>query len=157
MRMALDEARLAFDEGEVPVGAVVVRNGEVIASAHNLTERLGDASAHAELLALKKAAAALSSRRLTDCELYVTMEPCPMCMGAALNFRVGAVCFGAYDREAGCAFSRCSLGNGAVNLTVPCVGGMLEDECAALLTAFFKTRRGDRPDSGENTRGADMR
>ena len=100
MRLALKEAEKAFALGEVPVGAVVVQNGEVIASAHNLVESLSDASAHAELLALKAAAEKLGKRRLTDCELYATLEPCAMCMGAVLNFRLGALCFGGLHRFA---------------------------------------------------------
>ncbi len=110
MLEALREAQLAFSEGEVPVGAVVVRGGEIISRAHNLCEREGDPTMHAELIALRAAAKRLSKSRLTDCELYVTLEPCPMCMGAILNFRVGALCFGAFDPASGCCVSKCVLG-----------------------------------------------
>lgn len=140
MRLALKEAEKAAALGEVPVGAVLVRNGEVIASAHNLVERLSDASAHAEMLALRSAAEKLGSRRLEDCELYVTLEPCAMCMGAILNFRIGALCFGAFDEAAGCTVSRCELGK-LTNLSVPFVGGMLEEECKTVLRRFFEQRR----------------
>lgn len=140
MRLALKEAEKAAALGEVPVGAVVVHNGEVIASAHNLVERLSDASAHAEMLALRSAAEKLGSRRLEDCELYVTLEPCAMCMGAILNFRIGALCFGAFDEAAGCTVSRCELGK-LTNLSVPFVGGMLEEECKTVLRRFFEQRR----------------
>lgn len=143
MRAALAEAELAFNEGEVPVGAVVECGGEIVSSAHNLVEQSGDPSAHAELLALREAGRRLGKKRLGDCRLYVTLEPCPMCMGAILNFRIGAICFGAYDKEVGCAVSRCELGNGALNTTVPCVGGMLEEDCAALLRRFFGVLRGN--------------
>lgn len=142
MRLALIEAKKAYSEGEVPVGAVVVQNGKVISSAHNLVETLFDASAHAELLALKAAAEKLGKRRLTDCELYVTLEPCAMCMGAILNFRVGALCFGAFDEAAGCAVSRCELSR-LVELRIPFVPGVLEKECAELLASFFKQRRAE--------------
>ncbi len=141
MREALLEAQKAFSEGEVPVGAVVVRGGEIVARAHNLVERSGDASAHAELLALRNAAAALGKRRLTDCDLYVTLEPCPMCMGAILNFRVGALAFGAFDPASGCCVSKCELGASTVNPPVPFVGGMLEEESLRLLDRFFSMKR----------------
>lgn len=140
MRLALKEAEKAFAAGEVPVGAVVIQNGEVIASAHNLVESLSDASAHAELLALKAAAEKLGTRRLENCELYATLEPCAMCMGAILNFRIGALCFGAFDDAAGCTVSRCELGK-LTNLSVPFVGGMLEEECKSILRRFFEQRR----------------
>ncbi|MBR3299494.1 MAG: nucleoside deaminase [Clostridia bacterium] len=140
MRLALAESEKAFAVGEVPVGAVVVQNGEVIASAHNLTEQLSDASAHAEMLALKQAAERLGTRRLSGCELYVTLEPCAMCMGAILNFRIGALCFGAFDDAAGCTVSRCELAR-LTNQGLPFVGGMLEDECRSILSRFFSERR----------------
>lgn len=148
MRLALKEAEKAFDLGEVPVGAVVVHNGEVIASAHNLVESLSDASAHAELLALKAAAEKLGKRRLSDCELYVTLEPCAMCMGAVINFRLGALCFGAFDDAAGCTVSKCTLAK-LVNQSIPFVGGMLEKECRTLLRRFFEQMRAEKSDQAE--------
>ena len=96
MNEALKEARLALCAGEVPVGAVVVREGEIISRAHNEVESRRDPSAHAELLALARAAEALNDKFLSDCVLYVTLEPCPMCAGACLNYRIGAVAFGAF-------------------------------------------------------------
>ena len=141
MREALLEAEAAFREGEVPVGAAVVRNGAVVALAHNLCEREGDPSMHAELIALRAAAKALGKARLTDCELYVTLEPCAMCMGAILNYRVGALAFGAFDPGSGCCVSRCELGKCTINPEVPFVGGMLEEESLRLLDRFFAERR----------------
>ena len=101
MKSAIAEAEKAYAEGETPVGAVIVRDGEIIASAHNMTERLKDSTAHAELLAIQAAEKATGDRRLTGCALYVTMEPCPMCAGAALNSRIEEIVFGAWDSEMG--------------------------------------------------------
>lgn len=97
MKSAIAEAEKAYAEGETPVGAVIVRDGGIIASAHNMTERLNDSTAHAELLAIQAAEKATGDRRLTGCALYVTMEPCPMCAGAALNSRIEEIVFGAWD------------------------------------------------------------
>ena len=129
---ALDEARTAAAAGEVPVGACVVCGGEIISRAHNLVETRSDASAHAELLALSAAAKKLGTRRLNDCILYVTLEPCAMCMGAIMNFRIAAVVFGAFDPELSC---------GMTNINIPYVGGIREEECRNLLTAFFRNKR----------------
>lgn len=142
MRAALEQARLALEEGEVPVGAAVVFGGEIVALAHNARERTGDPMAHAEMLALQRAARRLGRRRLDGCTLYATLEPCPMCAGAAAMAGVSGVVFGAYDSRAGCAGSVYALpedpafGSGAV-----CEGGLLKEECAALLTGFFEDRR----------------
>ena len=141
MEEALNEARAALAEGETPVGAVVVRKGEMIARAHNETERTGDASRHAELTALRLAAEALGSRYLSDCVLYVTMEPCPMCAGACLNFRIGAVAFGAYDSLAGSFGTAADLGSGLFGPEIPVAGGLRREECAALLSGFFRDKR----------------
>ncbi len=141
MREALELAREAANAGEVPVGAVVVRGGEVIARAHNMTEALHDPAAHAELLALKAAGEALGTRELSSCVLYVTMEPCPMCAGACLLYRVGAVAFGAYDRRAGALGSVRDVLCGEFGMTIPAIGGIMKDECAAVLTDFFKDKR----------------
>jgi len=141
MLEALNEARAAAAEGEVPVGAVVVRDGKVIAKAHNSAEAEGDPRLHAEMLALAKAAEALGTRDLSSCVLYVTMEPCPMCAGACLLYRIGAVAFGAYDKRAGAMGSAGDIANGAYGLTIPVIGGILREECAALLTDFFKDKR----------------
>ena len=138
MEEALKEARAAAEAGEAPIGAVVVRGGEIVSRAHNEIERTGDASAHAELLALKRASVRLGTRYLNDCALFVTMEPCPMCAGACLHFRIGAVVFGAYDDKCGAFGSKLDLGCGEFGQEIPVVGGMMKDECAAMLKEFFK-------------------
>lgn len=112
MKSAIAEAEKAYAEGETPVGAVIVKDGEIIASAHNMTERLKDSTAHAELLAIQAAEKATGDRRLTGCALYVTMEPCPMCAGAALNSRIEEIVFGAWDSEMGSCGSRTDVTDG---------------------------------------------
>ena len=142
MRIALEEARLALDEGEVPVGAVLARGGEVLCRAHNLRERTGDPTAHAEVLALRAAAARLGDWRLSGLTLYVTLEPCAMCAGAILNARLERVVFGAYDAQRGCCASVYRLTEDpAFNAFVPSAGGVLERECAELLEEFMHARR----------------
>lgn len=141
MKEALIEARRAAEAGEVPVGAVVAREGEIVSRARNEVEESGRASAHAELLALERAAEALHTRSLTDCVLYVTMEPCPMCAGACLNYRIGAVVFGAFDKAAGALGSVTDIGSGAFGREIPVYGGFYEEACARLLTDFFKGKR----------------
>ena len=141
MKEALIEARRAAEAGEVPVGAVVAREGEIVSRARNEVEESGRASAHAELLALERAAEALHTRSLTDCVLYVTMEPCPMCAGACLNYRIGAVVFGAFDGTAGAFGSVTDIGSGAFGREIPAYGGFCEEECAKLLSDFFKDKR----------------
>ena len=134
-------ARLAAGEDETPVGAVVVREGEIVSAAQNEVERSGDPTAHAEMLALRRACEALGTRYLEDCVLYVTMEPCPMCAGACLHFRIGAVAFGAYDKQCGAFGSVTDLGNGEYGPRVPVIGGICREECAGLLTDFFRKKR----------------
>lgn len=142
MRLALKEANVAAQEGEVPVGAVIVRDGEVIAAAHNLREQLHDPTAHAEVLVIKEAARILGQRRLSDCTLYVTLEPCPMCAGAILMACLERCYFGAKDERQGCCESIYALTQDpAFYHRTPCVGGLLEDECSALLEAFFVNKR----------------
>lgn len=141
MNEALFEARRAFDADEVPVGAVVVREGVIVARAHNEVEKTGDASLHAEIAAMRKAAAALGRKYLEDCVLYVTMEPCPMCAGACLNYRIGAVVFGAYDEKAGALGSVTDLGSGVFGKELPVIGGVMKEECALLLGDYFKSKR----------------
>ena len=141
MDSAIEEAKLAFSKGETPVGAVVVCGGAILARAHNAVEACGDPSMHAELIALK-AACSIKGRFLTDCTLYVTMEPCPMCAGACLNYRIGAVVFGAYDAACGAFGTSVDLGNGEFGRKIPVFGGVREEQCAALLKDFFKDKRG---------------
>lgn len=141
MNEAIAQAKMALAEGEVPVGAVVVKEGNIIAAAHNMVEQKKNAAAHAEMIALTAAAEVTEDWRLDGCELYVTLEPCPMCTGAILNSRVSMVVFGAYDEEMGCCGSCTDLTDGLLSRRVKCVGGVMEQECAGLLTqAFRKTR-----------------
>ena len=142
MRLALAEAQKAFDEGEIPVGAVIACNGSPVAFAHNLREQTGDPTAHAEILVIREAARALGTRRLNGCTLYVTLEPCPMCAGALTMACVGACYFGARDERQGCVESVYAITQDpAFYHRLPCVGGLLEAEAAALLTHFFEARR----------------
>ncbi len=141
MKAAIEQARLALDMGEVPVGAVVVKDEKIIAAAHNLVERNKDASAHAEMLAIGMAAKAVGDWRLSGCTLYVTLEPCPMCTGAILNSRISEVVFGAFDEEMGCCGSRTDLTDGLLARRVRCIGGIMEQECAALLSEAFRRSR----------------
>ena len=142
MELALAQARLALEEGEVPVGAIVVDEmGRILAQAHNVTGAQEDPMAHGELLALQKALAGRGKARLAGCTLYVTLEPCPMCAGAILNARVSRVYFGARDREMGAC-------GGGMNLFMEdfphppaLVGGVLEAECAQVLSDFFRSVR----------------
>jgi tRNA(adenine34) deaminase len=142
MRLALREAEGALDHDDVPVGAVVVRDGEVIGAAHNERELRSDPTAHAELLALRQAACALGSWRVLEAVLYVTLEPCAMCAGGIVLARVPRVVFGTRDPKAGAAGSVLDiLGEPRFNHRPEVVGGLLEAECASLLTAFFAGRR----------------
>lgn len=142
MCLALQEARRAAEEGEVPVGAVVARGTEVIAAAHNEREATKDPTAHAELLALRRAAASLKSWRLTGCTLYATLEPCPMCAGALHSARIGRLVYAAPDPKAGAAGSLYDLpSDRRLNHTFPAQQGLLEDEAASLLRDFFRNRR----------------
>ena len=137
MRMALQEARAAFDAGEIPVGAVVVCKDRVVARAHNLTECLGDVTAHAEMQAITSAAASLGGKYLTDCTLYVTLEPCVMCAGAIGWSQLSRVVFGAGDDKRG--YRR--FAPEALHPKTRVESGILADECAALMKSFFKRRR----------------
>lgn len=137
MKQALVEARQAFSEGEVPVGAVVVCRDRIIARAHNLTEMLTDVTAHAEMQALTAAANVLGGKYLTDCTLYVTVEPCIMCAGAIGWAQLGKVVYGALDEKRGYA----RFAPQAMHPKTTVVSGVLEEECAALMKDFFKSRR----------------
>ena len=137
MQRALDEARRAFDEGEIPIGAVVVCRGRVIARAHNLTETLCDVTAHAEMQAITMAANELGGKYLTDCTLYVTVEPCPMCAGALGWAQVSRIVYGAPDEKRGYRRYAPAALHPKTNVT----GGVLEEECRQLMQEFFRQRR----------------
>lgn len=142
MRFALEEARIAFAEGEIPVGAVVADGERVLARAHNRRETDADPCAHAEILALRKAAARLGRWRLQGLTLYVTLEPCPMCAGAAEMSGLARVVYGARDAQYGCCGSVYRLTEDPAFPTYcPADGGVLADECAALVRQFFQNRR----------------
>jgi tRNA(adenine34) deaminase len=140
MRLALEEAQTAFSQGEVPVGAVLVKNGAIVACAHNECEQSGDSTAHAELLCLRRAMETLGPR-LTDCTLYVTLEPCAMCAGACVNAKLTRLVFGAYDDVAGCCGTKMDLTDHCFLHSVETWGGILEDECKTLLSSFFQKLR----------------
>jgi tRNA(adenine34) deaminase len=142
MRVALEEARRCLEHDDVPIGALVARGGEILAAAGNERELAGDPTAHAEILALRDASSAAGSWRLDGCSLYVTLEPCAMCAGAAVLARLDRVVFGAADPKAGFAGS---LGNvledPRLNHRVRSMGGVLAEECGDLLRSFFRDRR----------------
>jgi tRNA(adenine34) deaminase len=143
MEEALREARRAAAEGEVPVGAVVVRDGKILGRGHNQRERLKDPTAHAEMIALTQAAAAAESWRLDGAAMVVTLEPCPMCAGALVNARIGRLLFGAADPKAGACGTLMNLAaDPRLNHRLPVVPGVRAAECAALLQEFFRARRG---------------
>jgi tRNA(adenine34) deaminase len=148
MREALRQAKKAYAAEEVPVGAIVVRGGRIIAKAYNQVELLKDATAHAEMLALTQAEAAVGDWRLTDCDLYVTKEPCVMCAGAVVHARIHRVIFGCADERAGAAGSVINvLQMPTLNHRCDISSGVLQNECAAILQDFFKQKRarsGDR-------------
>ncbi|HNT35774.1 MAG TPA: tRNA adenosine(34) deaminase TadA [bacterium] len=142
MRAALVEAQEAFEQGEVPVGAVVVLNGKIVGQGHNQRERLADPTAHAEILALRQAAQACGSWRLSGADMYVTLEPCTMCAGAIVLARVRRLFFGADDPKAGAVVSLFRiLDDNRLNHTVEVFKGVLEDECSGMLSRFFATKR----------------
>jgi len=137
MKLALHEAQLAYDLDEVPVGAVIVSNGRIIARAHNLTERLNDVTAHAEMQAFTAAAEALGGKYLWDCTLYVTLEPCVMCAGAAFWTQISKIVYGATDEKRGFNKIKTSL----LHPKTEIVGGLMEAESSALLKRFFQNKR----------------
>ena len=145
MREALAEAEKAFEAGEIPVGAVVEKDGQIIARAHNLRETTGDPTAHAEVLAIREAAKTLGGRRLNECTLYVTLEPCPMCAGAMVMACLGKCYFGARDERQGCCESIYALAQDpAFYHRLPCIGGLLEAEASGLMRRFFEKRRDNK-------------
>lgn len=146
MKEALKLARKAAKLGEMPVGAVVVRDGEIVARGYNKRETKKSAVLHAEVEAISKACKKLGGWRLPKCEMYVTLEPCPMCAGAILNARIERVYFGAYDEKSGCAGSRLNLLDmNLCNFSAVCEGGVMEEECRTEIKKFFgelRTRKG---------------
>ncbi|SDZ67109.1 tRNA(adenine34) deaminase [Evansella caseinilytica] len=142
MKEAIREAEKALEMKEVPIGAVIVKDGEIIARGHNLREHDQQAAAHAELIAIQEACRKLGSWRLDECTLYVTLEPCPMCAGAIVQSRLKRVVFAASDPKAGCCGSIMNLlDEPRFNHRVPLTSGVLENECAGLLKDFFKQLR----------------
>ena len=139
MKLALQEAQRAFDADEVPVGAVVTCKGQVIARGHNLTERLRDFTAHAEMQAFTSASEFLGGKYLTKCTLYVTLEPCVMCGGAAFDTRIGKVVFGAYDDKRG--FTKFGGSSPITHPKTEVIGGVMKEECAKILQEFFAKKR----------------
>lgn len=143
IRRALDEAHKAATHDDIPIGAVVARGDEVLAAAGNEREKRGDPTAHAEVLALRAAAEAVGSWRLNGCTLFVTLEPCPMCAGAVVLARLDRVVYGCPDERAGAAYSLYNIvQDPRLNHQVELTRGVLEQECAAVLQAFFQERRG---------------
>ena len=143
MQIAIQEAELAAKQGEIPVGAVLVVNGEIIAKAHNQRETTCDATAHAEILAIREACAKLQNWRLTGADLYVTLEPCPMCAGAIVNARIARVIYGAADNKAGGVDSLFNIVNNKnLDHRVEILSGICENECKEILQNFLQKKRG---------------
>lgn len=161
LRMALREAALSGEKGEVPIGCVIVKDGRVLGRGHNQMETLRDPTAHAEILAIGAACQALDNWRLEGCTLYVTLEPCPMCAGAILNSRVSRVVYGARDKRLGALGSTFNiLEENPINRVVVVEGPAMEDECLEMLKSFFrdvrarkKSRAGDEGGEGLNDQG----
>ena len=142
MAEALNEARAALDEGEVPIGAVIVKDGEIIARGHNQREKLRDATLHAEMVAIREACGNISDWRLDGCDIYVTLEPCAMCAGAIINSRMRRLFFGAYDAEYGASGGRIDLFSRAYfGAKTEVYGGIMEKECTDFINAFFASIR----------------
>lgn len=142
MRAALEQARMAFDAGEVPVGAVIVHQDRIVAEAYNQRESLNDPTAHAEMIAVTQAAQTLGSWRLLDCTLYVTLEPCPMCAGAIVQARIPTVIYGTTDPKAGACHTLYQItADPRLNHQATVIGGVLREECRAILQEFFEQQR----------------
>lgn len=144
MKKALARAAAAAREGEVPVGCVIVRDGEVVASGRNMREKKGSSIVHAEIVAIERACRKLGRWRLYDCEMYVTLEPCPMCAGAAINSRIARVIYGCDDPKAGSLGSIVDLNSLPYNHTFEVTRGVLGDECSAILSDFFRKLRTEK-------------
>lgn len=142
MDLALSEAKIAYDKGEVPVGAVIIKKGEIISLAHNITEEKGLSVAHAELVAIKRACEKLGNKYLDGCDMYVTLEPCAMCTGAIINSRIRDLYIGAMDPKSGCCGGKLDIiTQKHFNHKVNVYYGINEDECSNLLKSFFKKLR----------------
>ena len=142
MQEAIKEAEKAKEKDEVPVGCVIVKNDKIISRAHNLTIRTNDPTAHAEILAIKKAAKKTNNYRLTNCDMYVTIEPCPMCAGALIWARIDRVFYGACDKKAGACGSVINItNNNKFNHTIKIESGILQKRCSKLIKNFFKEKR----------------
>ena len=141
MQRAIELAHIAMSQGEVPVGAVIVKNGEIIGEGYNMREQKQNPLSHAEIEAINNACNALGGWRLPGCELYVTLEPCPMCAGAIINSRIEKVYFGAYDKKAGSVRSLVRLFDIPYNHKPEIEGGIMEEECAEVLSDFFRRLR----------------
>lgn len=137
MKKAIEQAQIAFDEGEVPVGAIIVHGNQIIARAHNLTETLNDVTAHAEMQAFTAATDFIGGKYLHDCTLYVTLEPCLMCAGASYWSQISKIVFGAFDEKRGYS----QIGDNILHPKAEVIGGILENECGELIRQFFKERR----------------
>ncbi len=145
MQEAINEAKKAAKESEVPVGAVVVRDGKIIARSHNLAEKNQNPTHHAEMLAINNALLALGTKNLAGCELYVTLEPCAMCIGACALAKISKVYFGAYDTKSGACGGKCDvLREGCFDYKTEIFGGIEETECKKILTDFFEKMRRER-------------
>ena len=143
MRVAMEQANLAAERGEVPIGAVIYRGDQVLAKAHNLRESTADPTAHAEILALKEAANKIGTWRLDGCTIAVTLEPCPMCAGALVNSRIDRLVYGAPDPKMGCVDTMYELCTDTrFNHRLEVTSGVLKDECVEVLQTFFQARRG---------------
>ena len=141
MKIALEEAHKAYEKNEVPIGAIIVKNGEVIARAHNTRECDQSALAHAEMIAIQRANDALESWRLDSCTLYVTIEPCPMCAGAIVQSRIKNVIYGAQDIKSGAHQSVTNIFDLKLNHKVKVESGLMEEECGNIITEFFREKR----------------
>ena len=142
MKAALKEAQKAATKDEVPIGAVIVKDDKIIARGHNTRQQTQNAINHAEMIAIQKACKKVGSWRLIDCDIYVTLEPCPMCAGAIINSRLTNVYFGAYDQKAGCTGTLYNLSvDERFNHRANVVGGIMEKECADMLSDFFRQKR----------------
>lgn len=141
MNLAFEEAKKCIETSDVPVGAVIVKDGKVISTGRNLKERDNSGVLHAEIVAITKANAALGSTNLSGCEIYVTLEPCPMCAGAIINSKIDKVIFGAFDLKNGACASVTNLFNMPFTHKPQCFGGVMEEKCSEILTEFFKSIR----------------